>query len=425
MNSIDSLRAHAERIRAAGVLGRSRAAERLFDYLVECSANDRAPKEVEVAVDVFGKDSSFDVSQDAMVRVYVHKLRRKLEEFYAGPGHTETERLTIPKGTYRFVLVNANESVEPEPDVSELVAQRPTRARWIAGLIVVALLSACLGAWVMYAADRARDPAHAVRQNAVWASILNDDRPIFVVVGDYYIFGETDESHEVLRLVREFDINSQQDLERYLQLNPDLADRYLDVEMTYLPTASAFALSGIAPVLAPAGRRLRVAMMSEVNPAILKSSNVIYLGYLSGLGRLQNLIFSGSRFTIGETYDELVDRQTQRRYVSQVGSRVRDMRYNDYGYFSTFEGPSGNRIMVIAGTRDVALMQTAEAVTNAARLEQLVAQRSTSSFEALYEVYGMDRLNLNGRLLLTAELDVAKIWTDEPYGAVRQEDESR
>src|SRR5688572_17538334 len=102
MTDPDQLRAHAERVRASGVLGRSRLVQRLFDYLLECSVTGKSPKEIEVAVNVFGKDGGFDVSQDAVVRVYIHKLRRKLEEYYEKAASEEPARLVIPKGTYRF-----------------------------------------------------------------------------------------------------------------------------------------------------------------------------------------------------------------------------------------------------------------------------------------------------------------------------------
>ena len=114
MPDIEPLRAHAERIRASGVLGRSPLMQRLFDFLLECSIVGKAPKEIEVAVDAFGKGAEFDVSQDAMVRVYIHKLRRKLEEFYAGPGAGEPVRLSIPKGEYRFAVEATAAEIPPE-----------------------------------------------------------------------------------------------------------------------------------------------------------------------------------------------------------------------------------------------------------------------------------------------------------------------
>src|ERR1044071_3506276 len=100
----DLLRAHADRIRASGILGRSSLMQRLFDFLLECSVNAKGPKEIEVAMQPFGNGADVDVSQDAMVRVYVHKLRRKLEDFYPGSGADEPTRLSIPKGEYRFAI---------------------------------------------------------------------------------------------------------------------------------------------------------------------------------------------------------------------------------------------------------------------------------------------------------------------------------
>lgn len=36
--------------------------------------------------------------------------------------------------------------------------------------------------------------------------------PLLIVLGDYYIFGDTDEKGQVLRLTREFFINSRDEL---------------------------------------------------------------------------------------------------------------------------------------------------------------------------------------------------------------------
>jgi hypothetical protein len=253
-----------------------------------------------------------------------------------------------------------------------------------------------------------------VRDSALWAPLLSDRLPIQLVLGDYYIFGETDDTLEVKRLVREFDINSPQDLENHLKLNPELADRYMDMELAYLPTASAYALRDVMPVLAPANRRIRIVTMSQLNPSALKSADVVYVGYLSGLGMLADYVFATSRLSVGDSFDELVDRNTKQRYISQaVGASIRgERKFHDYGYFATFAGPSGNHIVVIAGTRDVAAMHMAETLTTPHALRALTATAGKMpGFEALYEVYGMDKLNLDGKLLLTSPLDSNSIWT--------------
>jgi hypothetical protein len=418
MNDAEGLRAHAERLKISGVLGRSPLMQRLFDFLLECSIAGKAPKEIEVAVDAFGKGAEFDVSQDAMVRVYIHKLRRKLEEFYAGPGSAEPVRLSIPKGEYRFVAENA---AVPAPVVEEELPMPPPAnppRRWLMPVLVIsAVLNIIVLAVVFLRSSQPADDLREVRENAIWSPLLNDDRPIFVVVGDYYIFGETDDSMEVKRLVREFDINSPQDLENHVKLNPELGDRYMDMELSYLPTASAYALRDVMPVLAPANKRVRIVTMSQLNPAVIKSSDVVYVGYLSGLGMLSDYVFASSRLAVGDSFDEIVDRTTKKRYISQeAGASIRgERKFHDYGYFATFAGPNGNHIIVIAGTRDVAAMHIAETLTTPHGLQTLTSSAAKMpGFEALYEVYGMDKLNLDGKLLLTSPLDSTTIWTGGP-----------
>jgi hypothetical protein len=216
----------------------------------------------------------------------------------------------------------------------------------------------------------------------------------------------------VQRLVREFAINSPQDLELYQKTYPEESERYFDMGLAYLPTSSAFALRNLMPVLASANRRVRLVTTSQLNPGVIKSAHIVYVGYLSGLGMLGDLVFAGSRFSVGDTFDELVDRSTSKHYVSQAAVPPRgDAKYHDYGYFATFAGPSGNQIVVIAGTRDLALMQTAETLTTAKPLSVLSKSvGDASEFEALYEVYGMDRLNLDGKLLISSKMDSANIW---------------
>src|SRR5262249_42047980 len=132
------------------------------------------------------------------------------------------------------------------------------------------------------------------------------------------------------------------------------------------------------------------------------------------LGMLADYVFASSRLSVGDSFDELVDRGTKQRYVSQAaGASIRgERKFHDYGYFATFTGPSGNHIVVIAGTRDVAAMHMAETLTPPHALQTLTATASKMpGFEALYEVYGVDKLNLDGKLLMTSPLDSNTIWT--------------
>src|SRR6201999_2776968 len=127
----EQLAARADRIRASGLLGRSGQLSRLFDYLVECSVLGKSPKEIDIAVEALGRGAEFDVTQDAVVRVYVHKLRRRLEEFYGGPGSEESERIVIARGEYRLSL-EPNEAAVAKPLEAAPAATQPTsNKKWL------------------------------------------------------------------------------------------------------------------------------------------------------------------------------------------------------------------------------------------------------------------------------------------------------
>jgi hypothetical protein len=407
---------HAERIRASEVLGRSDQLRRLFDYLVECSRSGKVPKESVIAVEVFGRGTDFDVSQDAAVRVYIHKLRRKFEEFYAEHPQIGPDRLAIPKGEYRLILEHP--PIETPPP--EVVPPPPrTRNPWkiatfgaVAVLLAIGVVAAVL--WQQREGNRLAQ----LSANPVWAKLLEDTRPITVVLGDYYIFAETDELSQPQRLVREFSINSRSDLDQYLMEHPQMADKYMDAQLSYLPTSSAYVIADIMPLLATTHRPIRIRMMSELEPDALKSTDVVYVGYLSGLGMLADATFSGSRFSVGSSYDELTDDKTHTRYVSQAGDRYArpqdesgPLTYREYSLIAGFEGPSGNQMLIIAGMRDVGLMQAGEALTGTSSLRQLSKRLPGGPFEALYEVTGMNSTNVASKLLVTSARKPVGVWS--------------
>lgn len=122
----DELRQQAEQVRCGGLLGKPGAMSRLFDYLLERSLAAEVPKEMEIALQVFGKKASFDVSQDSVVRVYVHKLRRRLDDFYGRIGRPPLCRIVIPRGEYRLAIerapVDAATETDPLPALDPVVA---------------------------------------------------------------------------------------------------------------------------------------------------------------------------------------------------------------------------------------------------------------------------------------------------------------
>ena len=149
--------AEIARVRESGVLGQSGRLLELFDFLALRSADGRPPKEAEIALAVFGKSDAEAMRDDPVARVYIHRLRKRLDEFYLRNGAPAGVRLDIPKGDYRIVGINPNaaDATEVETPVAEEKVATPARRKmsWglVAGCVAVLAIGGNIVAWSMLA----------------------------------------------------------------------------------------------------------------------------------------------------------------------------------------------------------------------------------------------------------------------------------
>jgi hypothetical protein len=448
---LDVLREQARKIEKSGALGRSRSYARLLEFLIDSSQAGRVPKELEIAMGVFGKGADFDPSQDSMVRVYAHNLRQKLEHFYATDGRAEPRRLVLARGEYRVSLSPASFATNGEavsapalhataqpaapatqgdaspaagasappaaPSTHNGVSSRDVFGRRVAAALALLALGALVGFFVSRALQPAPSTAQVVAASPIWAGVLADDMPILLVIGDYYIFGEVDKHDgDIKRLIRDFTVNSSKDLDELVMYHPDMLGRYMDLDLTYLPRGSALGLLNVLRVIYTTNKPVRVLSMSELSIADLKSNHVVYIGYLSALDKLEDFVFASSSLTIGSTYDELRNIETGETYTSEAGMPETHRSYRDYGFISTFPGPNGNQFVIIAGTRDPGMVEAAHVLSDPTLIKNLENARpdkagsNRPAFEMLYEVAGTARTNLDAMLVHSAKLDYGQIW---------------
>jgi hypothetical protein len=277
----------------------------------------------------------------------------------------------------------------------------------MAAALVLLLLAATTIATALALRGPRVDPGlRTLRASALWAPLLDDDIPLQLVLGDYYIFGERNERGDVRRLLRDFSINSRRDLEQLFLAEPSAQERFADLNLGYLPTSSAQALREVLPVLRATGKPLMLTLASELDPATLKSTHIVYLGYLSALGMLEDVMVENSRYSFGGSYDELVDSVSGTAWVSEAAvPRGPNERYRDFAYLAQLEAPRGHRHLIIAGTRDTGLMQAAEIAADPAEVRQIDAGiDGRPPFEALFEVQSLSGINVQSRLIETTAI---------------------
>ena len=82
--------------------GASDRKKRFLQYIVQEALAGHADriKAYTIAVDIFGRDPSFDPASDPVVRIEAGRLRRCLEHYYLTKGSADEVQITIPKGGY-------------------------------------------------------------------------------------------------------------------------------------------------------------------------------------------------------------------------------------------------------------------------------------------------------------------------------------
>ena len=403
-----------QRIIDSGILGRSRHYSALLQYLVQCSLSGKSPKEVELAIDVLKRDSDFDVSNDSTVRVYVYQLRKKLDSYYESFEHDASYRIVIPKGQYTIALQQKKSTSVDRP----IHKNQKQSIGLNDGLLLAAviLLTANLAYTIVTNQSKSTAISQIAAEHPVWDSVLQDEMPILLVMGDYYIFGELNANGNVARMVREFNVNSSSDLERMQFTDFERAENYLDLNLSYMPEGSAFALARIVPILEESNKTINITMMSDLTTADIRENHIVYIGYISGLEKLNDIAFASSGLRLGRSYDELLNNQTQEYYTSDAGLPEEGQPFKDYAMFSTFPVSTETQVLLISGMRDAGLMHTAQALSDPEALNDLVVaidndtDEAVASFEALYEVFGIDRMNFNAKLIHTKLLNTDKIW---------------
>ena len=117
----------AELETVAEALGHSSRLANLLRYVGEKHLKGESDElsEYNIATEVFGRSkTAFDASQDAIVRVEAHRLRKRLKDFYQGPGKNHSLHISIPSGSYVPVFTRIG-SEPPDGVLLEPAASAP------------------------------------------------------------------------------------------------------------------------------------------------------------------------------------------------------------------------------------------------------------------------------------------------------------
>jgi adenylate cyclase len=149
--SADEIRAELGRVLASDGFANAERMSKFLGYVVERSLAGEGEqiKEYAIGIDVFGRDANYDPRLDSIVRVEARRLRSKVEEYYAGPGHANDVIIQLRRGSYvpAFERRSHAAAVVPDDAPALVASNRPRPSRLGLALLAAGLMIVTLAAW--------------------------------------------------------------------------------------------------------------------------------------------------------------------------------------------------------------------------------------------------------------------------------------
>jgi hypothetical protein len=181
----ESVRQELNRVLSSHEFHSSKRSQDFIRYVVEHTLAGRADilKERTIGIDVFGRSTSYEPSDDATVRVKAGEVRKRLGLYYAGQGAADSVRIDLPAGTY---IPEFRWTDQPsDAPLESGAAKSPTRnlSKWAAVAIAAIAVSAATGWWL------ARGRQSTTPLDQFWLPVLSGTAPVSICAAYVPVYG--------------------------------------------------------------------------------------------------------------------------------------------------------------------------------------------------------------------------------------------
>lgn len=286
----EQVREELTRILASHEFRSSKRSQDFLRFVVEHTLRGSADilKERTIGIEVFGRPTSYDPSDDATVRVKAGEVRKRLGLYYSTQGAANPLRIELPSGTYvpEFHVMNLARAeqarVEPAAGAPSPAIEPGRTIPWRARALWAAA-GAAIAAIVGLAYWAAARPATTV-VDQFWAPVLRGSSP--VLIGAAFV--------PVWSLDRPPGAKE-----------PPHPQDFVELTDQFVGGGDLIATSRLAAMLARLRRPYRVKLGSDVSFPDLRTGPAILVGYSytrwREISRQMRFFIDGSREPIGIT----------------------------------------------------------------------------------------------------------------------------
>jgi hypothetical protein len=381
-----------ERILQSRALHSSESLRNLLRYLANHSLVHPgvAPKEYQIATEVFGRNEDFDPHVDSMVRVQAGRLRAKLAEYYSSEGVGDLIVVEVPKGTYALTFSD-RPAVIPSPVLpkdsafsNHEPAQQPRShlpfsVRWIAALVICSI---ALATFLAVGIDRllphripeARSvietPAAPPAVSAFWTGFLAGHEQPLVIFSNAPFVGRPDSGM------------------RYYDAAHDGKARILD---HYTGVGEVLAVHALDDAFRQLQQQIRVKRGSLFSLDDAKNNNLIFIGSpsenlsLLDIPTTKEFAFQRLHCCSRDGNVEIVNlHPAPGELPTYQASPSNEDLTEDYALIALVKGLEPTySVMILAGTTTIGTQASVEYVCQQSSLEELLGRMGVSGAKEL------------------------------------------
>ena len=384
----------------------------LLTYLVDSTLSKKIPKEITIAIDIFGKDASFNSNKDSTVRHHIFALRNKLENYYKNEGKEEKLRLIIPKGRYEIQFVSSSIHTSKLLNyLSTLIKQ--WKIATIITLLIINFYSIYRLTKYSPESTSSQAPFFIDSQDKIWSSFFKNGFPVDIILGDDFWMDEYRPEYKRYRQVRDWKISSENDLSNFLIKYPNA--NLVKSEISGIPFGATDNLLDILHVVFHFQNDVSLIMSSALSLEKVRDNNIIYIGELRNL-RILDKIFYKTPIRYQYSPDErlfIIDEKgnTVNTFLRIEAPYEQQDKYNiDYSLLIKMPGFAQENFMFIVGFGYGGRLERTKMLANSILRNKFIEevkkvnQSVPEYFIALFEVKSIERTGFTDELKYFKEI---------------------
>ena len=341
---------------------------KLLTYLVECEISDKNPSEYSIAIDVFGKDSSFNPNEDTLVRVSVYNLRKKLERYYQNMGKRTKLRVKIPKGHYEVNFFNYSK---------ENFRENVRNPYYFLLPVIILLFSVILFLITKLPSDEElkKNVITSSFADNLYSEFLSSQNPKIISLGDdfiYYSDFSEFRTTSIRKMYRNSTINTEEEFEIFKSDDPE-RESLKKLPFSFFNQAAVWPLPYLVRVLHDYNIDYDIKSATTLNSNDLKSKDIIFLGSFWTLGILEHIIkdLGISYNIIGDETLSIRDDNVSDSTLIFKRTGVPAFDHIDYCTFIKIPGPNNSTIFLFTSFYATGSVGAIKYLTNEEKLDEL------------------------------------------------------